>query len=276
MKGSIGHLALVASLLLFGSEARAAERGRHISFHTTFLRNPVEGYHQLTVVGDLAGSSGTGHMELDPNWCQLNDFGDRGICTEMAVTERTVTFHRTRTADPSGLNRQLWIINGSPFPGVLFLIVPDDPHGTYRLLYRARNGERTAIAIEPLVYGQHTAVKTIESEKGEYAHNCRDLAHKVDGTTADAQVRPGFLNNTFFLILHGKKPNLNTWVEISPVRYPKQPEYWRIDVKECYSGNILLPTISGYAFHEEISQAMGTKGIELHWANGETQIIDKP
>lgn len=106
--------------------------------------------------------------------------------------------------------------------------------------------------------------------------NCHDLAKTVDDIEATVEIRPGFVNDTYFLIMKGRKPHANTSVELKPVTYVRQPEYWQIDVMECSEGDILLPAIMPYAIDEEVSQVMGTKGLELHWANGEVQKIDKP
>jgi hypothetical protein len=263
-------LSLAACLPASGQDTR------HISLRSTYLASSVEGYRQFTLVGDLEGEMGRAVLVLDPNVCSLNQFGDHEICTRIAPTSRTVSLSRTRTADPLGINRQLWAVTGSSLTGTLFLVVPDTETGPYRFVHEERAGQRTVIALEPLVYYAEAEKKTQRvASAAEIASKCKELARNVDGLEASAQVRPGFIKETYFLFLAGKKPHANTWVEIKPVVYVKQPEYWRIDVMECHSGDILLPTVMPYLFDQEITSTMGTKGIELHWAGGEVQKIDK-
>ena len=46
----------------------------------------------------------------------------------------------------------------------------------------------------------------------------------------DVDVRPGFIPNTFILIVSGTKPYINMKVELAPRVYVKQPDYWGIEV----------------------------------------------
>ena len=50
---------------------------------------------------------------------------------------------------------------------------------------------------------------------------------------AEANVVPGIVNNTFILIVKGKKPYLNMRVLLAPLIYARQPEYWGIEVIGC-------------------------------------------
>ncbi len=56
-----------------------------------------------------------------------------------------------------------------------------------------------------------------------------------------AEVVPGIVNNTWFLVVSGVKPYMNMKVELIPVVYITQPEYWIIEVVGCLPG-IGLPT----------------------------------
>ena len=86
-----------------------------------------------------------------------------------------------------------------------------------------------------------------------------------------AEVRPGFVTNTFFLIVSGLKPWLNMKVELHPLIYIRQPEYWGIEVVGCLSG-IGLPVETPYHVSLDISHARGTKGIEVIGASSRKQI----
>ncbi|MGK7895492.1 MAG: hypothetical protein AB4372_18220 [Xenococcus sp. (in: cyanobacteria)] len=41
-----------------------------------------------------------------------------------------------------------------------------------------------------------------------------------------AEVRPGIVNGTYILIVKGVKPYLNMKVDLVPLVYVRQPEYW--------------------------------------------------
>ena len=77
-----------------------------------------------------------------------------------------------------------------------------------------------------------------------------------------AEVRPGFVTNTFFLIVSGNKPYLNMQVRLSPLIYIRQPEYWGIEVLGTLSG-IGLPVVAPYHVFIPLDGIIGTKGIEV-------------
>lgn len=49
----------------------------------TLPRGPV--CHQITLTWDRLNPGSGGSAQIDPNTCGLNEFGDRTICTKMAV-----------------------------------------------------------------------------------------------------------------------------------------------------------------------------------------------
>ena len=77
-----------------------------------------------------------------------------------------------------------------------------------------------------------------------------------------AEVRPGFVPNTYFLIVSGTKPCLNMKVHLSPLIYIKKPEYWGIEVIGTLSG-ICLTAIAPYHVFIPLDGITGTKGIEV-------------
>jgi hypothetical protein len=77
-----------------------------------------------------------------------------------------------------------------------------------------------------------------------------------------AEVRPGFVPNTYFLIVSGTKPYLNMQVHLSPLIYIRQPEYWGIEVIGTLSG-IGLPATAPYQVFIPLEGIIGTKGIEV-------------
>src|SRR5690349_11091211 len=63
-------------------------------------------------------------------------------------------------------------------------------------------------------------------EVAEPAESCRLLARTIDGTRAEARVVPGFVNDTYILIVRGKKPYQNMRVVLAPRTYVRVPDYW--------------------------------------------------
>src|SRR5690242_14891993 len=77
-----------------------------------------------------------------------------------------------------------------------------------------------------------------------------------------ARVVPGIVPCTFFLIVSGTKPYLNMTVELSPLIYIRQPEYWGIEVVGALHG-IGIPVTAPYTVFIPLNGILGTKGIEV-------------
>ncbi|MEM6450646.1 MAG: hypothetical protein AAF703_10065 [Cyanobacteria bacterium P01_D01_bin.105] len=237
-----------------------------ISIQTPYLVNPIEDCHQITL--DLDFETGTGRMMCDPNLCSLGAFGDRQICTRIAVQTTDITLERLEIADVSDQERQLYNIAGSPLSSSLSLVAPKDNDGDFRLVQTQINGERRVVSTEPIA-------KPIGS-CGNEDLVCTPLTREVNGQVAQADLRPGFVTNTVLLIVGGQKPNLNTEVMLQPLVYVQQPEYWGFKVLDCQRGDITLPAISEYMVSLDVTSQLGTKGVEVIWANGESVKIDLP
>lgn len=91
-----------------------------------------------------------------------------------------------------------------------------------------------------------------------------------------AHVVPGFVNETFILIVSGIKPYLNMEVALSPLIYVRQPEYWGIEVVGWIPGGIGLPAFGGYTVSKDLTGITGTKGIEVIGANDSLRIDVPP
>jgi hypothetical protein len=102
------------------------------------------------------------------------------------------------------------------------------------------------------------------------------MPYEFDGTKSSYRIIPGILDNTFFLLVAGKKPYLNLPVHLCPLFYVQQPEYWEIEVVGDFSG-ILLPTITTYQIPEKeplsLSGIIGKVGIELIWSDHSEKIV---
>ena len=87
----------------------------------------------------------------------------------------------------------------------------------------------------------------------------------------DAQVVPGFVPKTWFLIVHGKKPMASMTVQLTPLIYIQQPDYWGIEVVGCQHG-FGIPVVVPYSAVLDISHVLGKHGIEVIGANTKKQI----
>lgn len=72
------------------------------------------------------------------------------------------------------------------------------------------------------------------------------------------------------LIVSGTKPYTNMDVELVPVTYIRQPEYWRIEVVGSLRG-IGLPALAPYTVSIPLVGFIGTKGIEVGGATRSQQ-----
>jgi hypothetical protein len=78
----------------------------------------------------------------------------------------------------------------------------------------------------------------------------------------------------FVLVVHGTKPFVNMEVELVPLVFIQQPEYWGIEVVGRLRG-IGLPVVAPYTASLHLAGVMGTKGIEVIGAT-RTERIDLP
>lgn len=81
-----------------------------------------------------------------------------------------------------------------------------------------------------------------------------------------AEVIPGFVNDTYFLVVSGTKPYLNMEVHLIPLIYIRKPEYWGIEVIGILPG-IGLPATAPYHVNIPLDGITGTNGIEVIGAN---------
>jgi len=86
-----------------------------------------------------------------------------------------------------------------------------------------------------------------------------------------AQVVPGFIPKTFFLIVTGEKPWASMAVELRPLIYVIRPDYWGIEVEGCQHG-FGIPVKVPYSAVLDITHYLGKHGIEVIGANKKQQI----
>ena len=90
-----------------------------------------------------------------------------------------------------------------------------------------------------------------------------------------AEVRPGFLPNTWILIVSGTKPYANMTVELRPLIYVRRPEFWGIEVTGTLPG-IGIPMVAPYTVSLPLDGILGTKGIEVIGATRRKKIYVPP
>ena len=87
-----------------------------------------------------------------------------------------------------------------------------------------------------------------------------------------AEVRPGFVSNTWILIVRGEAPCANMRVELMPLVYVRRPEYWEIEVVGCLLGSFCLTQTKPYTEALPLDGILGTYGIEVVGANKREKI----
>jgi len=79
----------------------------------------------------------------------------------------------------------------------------------------------------------------------------------------------------YLLVVSGTKPYLNMRVDLVPLAYIRQPDYWGIEVVGCLPG-IGLPATAPYAISLPLAGHIGTAGIEVIGASEHQQIQVSP
>ncbi|RCJ39961.1 hypothetical protein A6769_05240 [Nostoc punctiforme NIES-2108] len=87
----------------------------------------------------------------------------------------------------------------------------------------------------------------------------------------EAEIRPGIVSDTYILIVRGTKPYLNLEVNLVPLVYVQQPEYWGIEVVGTLPG-IGLPATAPYTVSLPVDGIRGKQGIEVIGANCSKQL----
>ncbi len=91
-----------------------------------------------------------------------------------------------------------------------------------------------------------------------------------------AEVRPGFVPDTWFLIVSGVAPCSNMTVSLVPLIYIQQPDYWGIEVIGTLPSGICVTAIKPYMVTLDISHTLGKAGIEVIGAHRNEKIPVPP
>lgn len=193
-------LALVISLLLGVGASQAdddRQAGPPVALQSAYQAEALLGAHVIRIRGHLGGE---GEIELDPNRCELDPFGDARACTEMAPRRVAVKFRRAKLADPSGRNRRLFLLAGDLGQGEeVFLVVPRTDAEQARLIVGRGDVPRRVITLEALV----------EPAYGEAGVLCPEAKYTVWQDTRGVTIRA-----------EGSHPELGwrTWFHLLPAR----------------------------------------------------------
>jgi hypothetical protein len=88
----------------------------------------------------------------------------------------------------------------------------------------------------------------------------------------EAEVRPGIVNGTWFLVVRGNAPCANMRVELVPLIYIQRPDYWEIEVVGCVPGPLCLPQVKPFTEVLPLNGILGTAGIEVVGASRRKKI----
>jgi len=255
--------AVFGIVFLCGAPLALCGEGDRVELSSVYMTEAVAGGHQITLNGELGGK---GELQIDPNRCGVDEFGNTTFCTRMAARPVPVLLELLKQDQTTGLS--LYAIKGDGLEETLRLVAPTDNGGSFRLIATSEGKVTRVMTLEG---GRKHKAKEERSAKGS---NCDPLSRTVDGTTATAKVTPKENGKGFVLTVTGKKPSISTVVTLSPVRYIQQPEYWEIPVLDCRTGEIGLPAIGKYEVTLDLDSALGKKGIEVVWADGERERIE--
>ena len=84
----------------------------------------------------------------------------------------------------------------------------------------------------------------------------------IDFDDDKIEIREGIIRNTWFLHVGGTQPYYNMRVELVPLMYVTQPEYWEIELVGILS-EVGLPATKPFHVVLLLGPFIGTKGIEV-------------
>jgi hypothetical protein len=94
-----------------------------------------------------SGGSRKGTLLLDPNICTLDEWGDRGGCTKMAIRQLEVTTTRMRTLDPTGHRRVLHRVHSDGFERESANLIEYAAAGLWTLVYTHQGDGHWAVPL---------------------------------------------------------------------------------------------------------------------------------
>ena len=121
---------------------------RKLELASMYLSQRVLGGHWIAL---SLKPTGHGHMsgkvQIDPNSCSLNMWGDRQVCTRIAISAHDVEATLMRTLDPQGHHRVHWTLDVKGLTDAKISLI-ENPRA--KLWYLAVESEQEGISIVPL------------------------------------------------------------------------------------------------------------------------------
>ncbi len=144
----------MVDVVQLSQEADTADGHRNqLQLDSTYQHAPVDfggrEFHGIGISGQIADGQKV-NLELDPNTCSLNEFGDRTGCTKIAPTHIIAKLTKQRLSDPEELGRSIYRMEAPEIPKSLIV---------YLIEGRSESGYR-------IVLKDPTATVVISLEKG--------------------------------------------------------------------------------------------------------------
>lgn len=79
----------------------------------------------------------------------------------------------------------------------------------------------------------------------------------------------------YVLVVSGTKP-VSMRIDLVPLVYVQQPDYWGIEVVGCLPGGIVLPAFGPYTVSLSLGGVTGTEGVEVIGANRSERLAVPP
>lgn len=139
---------------------------RKLDLVSVYLNQPMMKAHMISLHLQ-SGAEGNleGRMQLDPNECHLNVWGDRTTCTRMGFQSHEVKATMMRTLDTLHLGRVHWALRVEGVSGSWHLI-EHARAGLWYLVHDTGTEQRSVIPLFPAEMFTQDAVGTVQTRYG--------------------------------------------------------------------------------------------------------------
>jgi hypothetical protein len=140
------------------------QKSRKLVLVSMYMNDSGELGHQVSLRLEETGpGTMTGEVEIDPNTCSLDLWGDRGACTRIAVPTQQAGATRMRTLDPKGLGRIHWQLHLPALPDLRIHLIEFPRAKLWYLSLPSERGSRVVPLFDPELF----ALDTRKSETAE-------------------------------------------------------------------------------------------------------------
>lgn len=120
---------------------RPAPSSPELDLSSVYQGSPSGRAHIVTLqLSAESSGSRKGVLGLDPNICTIDEWGDRGGCTKMAIRALEITTTRMRTLDPTGHRRVLHRVHSEDFHEESANLIEHPAAGLWTLVYMLDGG----------------------------------------------------------------------------------------------------------------------------------------